>query len=250
MNRKIIIKISGLVAVLVFIVASLNFTSMERKHIVFSEMQIIFHEPYQFVTVQEIEKIVNKNFKGLNGAMVDTVSTEIIEEKIEENPWVKKAEVFKGYAAPDSNGMMGGMKIYIEQEVPVLRIVHGADGFYVNANGKHLPYSPSYTTNVTVYTGYINDEEIKNNLLPFEQIINCDLFLKALIQQIDVNKNNELVLVPRVGDHIIEFGKLDNIEKKFRNLKAVYKNGFDADAWKKYKTVKLKYNNQVVCTLK
>ena len=250
MTRRIIFKIGGLVAILVFIVVSLSFTSMERKHVVFSNMEILFREPYQFVTSQEIEKIVNKNFRGLHGALIDTVNTEIIEEKIEENPWVKKAEVFKGYAVPDSSGLMGGLKIYIEQEVPLLRIVQGADAFYVNENGKHLPYSSSYTTNVTVYTGSINDEEIQKHLLPFEQIIDDDPFLKALIQQIDVSDNNELVLVPRVGDHVIEFGKPENIEQKFRNLKAVYKYGFDADAWRKYKTVTLKYKNQVVCTLK
>lgn len=250
MSRRIIFKIGGLAAVLVFIVVSVSFTSMERKDIVCSNMQVLFREPYRFVTSREIETIVNKNFKGFNGALVDTVNSEMIEEKIEENPWVKNAEVFKGYAASDSTGLWGGMKIYIEQEIPVLRIVQGADGYYVNSNGKHLPVSSSNTMSVTVYTGNINDKTIQEQLLPFEQFIDHDPFLKALIQQVDVRENNELVLVPRVGDHLIEFGKPENITQKFRNLKAAYKNGFDPEAWKQYKTVSLKYKNQVVCTLK
>lgn len=250
MNKKIIVKIVGLITVLVFIIVSLSFTSMERKHVVFSELQIEFKEPYQFITNKEIEKIIHKNFKGLEGTLLDTINTEIIEDKIEKLAWVKNAEVVKGYAAPGQIKLKGGLKIYIEQEVPVLRVVKGSDGYYVNANGKHMPYSSSYTTNVTVYTGSINDDDILNRLLNFEQFISSDPFLNALIQQIDVKSNNEMVLVPRVGDHLIEFGKPEDIELKFRNLKAVYKNGFDAEAWNKYKSVKLKYKNQVVCTLK
>ena len=250
MAKRIVYKLSGLVTIVIFIVVSLSFTSIERKHMLFSNIQIVFKEPYQFVTTAEIETIVNKNFKGLNGALIDTINTEVIENKIEENPWVKNAEVFKGYASSDSFNVTGGIKIYIEQEVPVLRVVDGASGYYVNSKGKHLPFSGSYTTKVTVYTGKIGDDELINDLLSFEKAITADPFLSALVQQVDVQSDHELILVPRVGDHVIEFGKIENIEKKFRNLKAVYQNGFDEEAWYRYKKVSLKYKNQVICTLK
>lgn len=250
MTRKIIFKIAGLAAIFVFIVVTLSFTSVERSHITYAKLQVIFHEPYQFVTVSEIEKIVQKNFKGLNGALIDTLNTEVIELKIEEHPWIKSAEVFKGYAKPDSLFIVGGIKIFIEQEVPILRVVKGSDGFYLTREGKHLPFSASYTTNVPVVTGKVDDAFLQARLIPFILTATAEPFWKALFQQIHVTENEELIIVPRVGDHRIEFGKVENIEKKFRNLKAVYKNGFNTDGWNKYKTVTLKYDNQVVCTRK
>lgn len=250
MKRKFILNIVGLFAILVFIVVSLSFTSVERTHIVFTQLKVVFNQPYQFVTENEIEKIVYENFKGLNGALIDTVNTESIERIIEQHPWIKNAEVFKGYSNPDSLFMNGGMKIFIEQEKPILRVVNGAEGYFVNNQGKHLPFSSSDTKKVPVLTGHINDRFLKEELIPFINIAMIDPFWNALFQQIHVTENEELIIVPRVGDHRIEFGKVENIDKKFRNLKAVYKEGFKEEGWNKYKTLTLKYENQVICTLK
>lgn len=250
MRKKYIINISGLLTILVFIIVSLSFTSIERTHIVLRNLKVVFKQPYQFVTESEIENIVYKNFKGLNGALIDSINTELIENKIEQHPWVKKAEVFKGYANPDSVFLNGGIKIFIEQETPILRVVNGADGFFVNSKGKHMPFSSTYTFNVPVITGDVNDRFLLEELLPFINKTKIDPFWDALFEQIHVTGNEELIIVPRVGDHQIQFGKIEHVDKKFRNLKAVYKEGFKNDAWNKYKTVSLKYDNQVICTLK
>ena len=250
MKRKIIFNIASLVGILLFIGVSLSFTSIERTHIVYSNLKVVFNERYRYVTEKEIENIVYKNFKGLKGALIDTVNTEQIESKIEEHPWVKKAEVFKGYANSDKSFLNGGIIILIEQEDPVLRFVKGADGYFVNKHGKHLPFSNSNTKNVPVITGSIDDNFLQNDLIPFLSEVTTDAFWKALIEQIHVTKNKELIIVPRVGDHKIEFGPIVNVDKKFRNLKAVYKDGFKNDGWNKYKIVSVKYQNQVVCTLR
>ena len=80
-------------------------------------------------------------------------------------------------------------------------------------------------------------------MLPFVNFINADPFWKALFQQVQVEPNGELILIPRIGDHQIDFGKAENIELKLRNLKLVYTEGFKGDAWSKYRTVSLKNKN-------
>ena len=92
--------------------------------------------------------------------------------------------------------------------------------------------------------------EHRLNLIKFIKFISNDEFWKAQIQQIHIRTDHELVLVPRVGDQLIVFGKPEKIEMRFRNLKALYTEGFSTDGWNKYKTITLKYDNQVVCTLK
>ena len=75
-----------------------------------------------------------------------------------------------------------------------------------------------------------------------------DSFLQAQIEQIYINKSNEIELVPKVGRHLILFGDIDNMETKFENLIVFYEQGMKKAGWKKYKTINLKYSNQVICS--
>ena len=56
--------------------------------------------------------------------------------------------------------------------------------------------------------------------------VNKDDFWRAQIEQVFIQQNGELLLLPQVGDYLIEFGTPDNYELKLRNLKAVYQQGF------------------------
>jgi len=83
-------------------------------------------------------------------------------------------------------------------------------------------------------------------LLPFILFIKNNEFWKAQIEQVHIEKNGDVTLVPLVGDHLIEFGKLDNYQAKLRNMKAFYSQVLAKNNWNKYKTLSLKYNNQIV----
>ena len=74
-----------------------------------------------------------------------------------------------------------------------------------------------------------------------------DELWKAQIQQIYVTPSGEFELIPRIGSHIIEFGRADEIEEKFSKLQLLYLQGFNNLGWNLYSRINLKYNNQVVC---
>jgi cell division protein FtsQ len=250
MNRKLIIRFASLVLVLAFISVTLGFTHAEWKALVVNDIQVKYTEDYKFVSEKEIKEIVSRNFKTLLHASLDTVNIQKIEDKIEENAWVKKAEVYKGYALGDSVRAGGAIIIKIIQENPVLRVVDETGGFYLDALGKKLPVSLHHTQKVMVVSGSCPDSVLTKTILPFVNHINTDKFWQSLFMQVHVNHSGELVLVPRVGNHQIEFGYPENVDQKLRNLKLVYTKGFTKTDFDKYKTLNLKYNNQVVCTLK
>jgi cell division protein FtsQ len=66
--------------------------------------------------------------------------------------------------------------------------------------------------------------------------------------QINVVKNSEVELVPRVGNHIVLLGGVDRYEQKLEKLNKFYTEGLGYDSWNKYKVINLKYENQVVCS--
>ena len=70
---------------------------------------------------------------------------------------------------------------------------------------------------------------------------------KAQVEQIDVTKEGQIRLVPRVGEHILILGTADDVEKKLERLMNFYKNGLDNVGWNKYRSISVAYDNQVVC---
>jgi cell division protein FtsQ len=62
--------------------------------------------------------------------------------------------------------------------------------------------------------------------------------------------NNELKLIPAVGEHTILLGKIENYNyvEKLDKLKIFYDNGLSKTGWDKYSVINLKYDHQVVGT--
>jgi cell division protein FtsQ len=87
-------------------------------------------------------------------------------------------------------------------------------------------------------------------LLPLISFINENTFWSSQIDQIYVGVNGELSMIPRVGDQVIIFGTPEDFEVKFRNLKALYTEGFKSGGWNRYSMINAKFLNQIVCTKK
>lgn len=58
----------------------------------------------------------------------------------------------------------------------------------------------------------------------------------------------KLELVPRSGDHIIEFGRIENVEEKLDKLMRFYKEGLRNKGWDNYSVINIEYDGQVVCS--
>jgi cell division protein FtsQ len=99
-------------------------------------------------------------------------------------------------------------------------------------------------------SGVVAYEFARKRLLPMIQYVQEDPFLAAQIDQIHVGGTGNLTLVPRVGDQLIYFGPPEDYQLKFRNLKALYKDGFKKGGWTIYKSINLSYKNQVICLKK
>ena len=57
-------------------------------------------------------------------------------------------------------------------------------------------------------------------------------------------------MVPRVGEHIVFLGKIDNFEEKLAKLKLFYEKALNQVGWNKYSRISLEFNNQIICTKK
>jgi cell division protein FtsQ len=149
---------------------------------------------------------------------------------------------------------------------PLVRIIneHG-ENYYISTDGNILPFSTKYTPRVLVASGNIANtyKAIKDSALNIHQkstdktailasIHNLAMalseheYLNKYIEQIYINRQNEIELVPADGDHFVILGNTENVQKKFSNLMAFYRAG-KPKMEQGFQSLNLKYTNQVIC---
>ncbi|MDR1809260.1 MAG: hypothetical protein LBR34_02500 [Prevotella sp.] len=194
-------------------------------------------EDAKLITTGEIEKLVDA--RGLNpyGKPLKEINTYEIEKTIEANEMLKSAEVFV-----TGNG---GIRAVVKSRKPVLRVIaaNGAN-YYIDADGEKAPLSKHFVADLPLATGAVNEDFAKTGLLEFALFLRQDEFWNSQIEQIVVLPNNELKLIPAVGEHVILLGKLDNYSEKLDKLKTFYAKGLSETGWDKYSVINLKYDRQ------
>nr|WP_320023195.1 hypothetical protein [uncultured Draconibacterium sp.] len=240
-------KIGGLLMLLVFLLVTLAFTSLKYNHVNCNDIQINYN-PEEVIKVNpaELLKLVKSVDKDIIGKDFDSINTVQIEQALEKHEAILKAEVYKVVTRTDSATFKGVLAIDLKHRKPVVRIFSNKGNYYLDEFGGKIPVSTNYAANVLVVTGDISEEYAKETLLPCVLTIENDEFWKAQIEQIHVQKDGDVLLIPLVGDHTIEFGTLENYQEKLRNMKAFYKQILAKNNWNKYKTISLKYKDQVI----
>ena len=180
---------------------------------------------------------------------------QVVVDGTEENAFIDETEVLgiikRGYGDIEGCNIVSVDKdslehILVRNSVPVLRIMSG-EGYYVDEDGKIMPLSRKYTSRVVVATGNISRKFACNGLYPFIMTLRNDEFWDALVEQIVVEKGNEVVLIPKVGNFRIVLGTLDDMNEKLENLRLFLREGIVLKGWNVYKEINLKFKNQIVC---
>ena len=197
----------------------------------------------QFIQARDIENLLKKEKMFPVGKPLAEINTMEMEEAITTNRLVKSVDV---YTTQD-----GTLIASIRQRNPVLRIISHRDGnYYIDTEREKMPISQNYTVYLPVATGYITEEFAKGELFDFVMFISHNSTWDAWIEQIVVDQNDKVQIVPRAGDFKVRLGSLDDYEEKLEKLKLFIDQGLNTVGWNRYSEVNLEYNNQVVCTMK
>lgn len=204
----------------------------------------------RLINEDNIREVIFSSFgRELEGLKIEDVNLERLEQVLEAEPFILDADV---YADGRSN-----IQIRVTQRAPVLRVMgNNNQNYYLDKIGYQMPLSDLFAAKVLIATGNLApyQEDFltkKRNTLKdvflLAEVIRADDFLNALIEQIHVSNKGDMTLIPKLGNQKIIFGKLDNVENKFRRLKTFYKEALPHEGWRKYETIDLQFKNQVVC---
>jgi cell division protein FtsQ len=212
----------------------LECTSMEIKVMATSEI------PY--LNAAFVELFLKQT--GLNpvGKKMSAINVDSIEIGLQRNRLIKTAEVYKT--------VDGKVKVEVSQRTPILRVISENRNFYVDNEGAIMPVPANFAAYVPVATGNINEEYATNELYDFALFLQRNQFWNSQIGQIHIRPNLDVELVPRVGNHLILLGQIEDYKENLDKLKLFYDKGLNKVGWNRYSLINLKYKNQVVCTKK
>lgn len=203
----------------------------------------------RFLDEVEIEALIENSGEPIIGHYLALINTNKLEKKLSTFTTLDHVEIFRKVEAKGFS-FHGKLVINVDERTPVIRIKNSTEDYYMDSSGVHIPVSSKYVGRILIASGSIPDATIEKSLLKMADFVNKDEFWRAQIEQVFVQENGELMLLPQVGDFLVEFGTPDEYDLKLRNLKAVYQQGFKYLGWNKYKKISVKYRNQVVCTKK
>lgn len=238
-----IICLSGLVVLMGFI-------EVKKQDVKCENVKIIIPGADNFIEREEIDAILAESEGQLIGRNLKEVNTQKIEKAIQANPYIAFAKVYAD--------MDGVIRIEIKQRQPVLRVINaGGQDYYIDKEGLKMPVSANFTANVLVATGNILEgfggrvdslrTSLAADLYEIALYLKQDTLWDAQIEQIFVNNKKDIELIPRVGNQRIILGDASSLDHKMKNLLAFYKQAMPLMGWDAYKTISVKYANQVVC---
>jgi cell division protein FtsQ len=261
--KKIII-ISVWVILALALILGIVFSGIIHQHRICKAVEININNggADPFFTADDINTLLILKNDSIKGKKMSEINESLIENIIKENPYILNADVY--------TSMDGVLKINITQRKPIVRIINKLNQyFYLDNLGVKMPINAKYPANVVIATGNINaayllfspqnfnqrndtlnlkKDSILFSIYKIADYIYKNNFLKSQIEQIYVNEDAEIELIPKLGDQIIIFGNAENIEEKFNKLLIIYKEAFNKLGWDKYKIINLTYADQVVCT--
>ena len=225
-------------------------------------IQIDRSDENHFVSVEDVYAMISHEIDTSYQKAMISINTEKMEHQLGNHPSVARAEVYKT--------INGDLMVEITQRKPIVRIFpKNGESFYMDEHGKLMPVSDNFTARVMVANGFIDESYSKSYHLSAKEILKNDSisassllddiflfsdyiqkhpFWEAQIEQLYVNKDLEIELIPRVGNHTIVFGDATRLNEKFNNLMIFYNQGLSKTGWNEYSTINLKFKDQIICT--
>ena len=196
----------------------------------------------RFVTAREIMKEIESLGLTNGRRYIAEVNTDSIERFLAASDKIESVTVVR--LTNDS------ILVRVDPMVPVARVFEpNGLSYYINREGKHMKADARYHIDVPVIAGSFPDSAFSpTRLLPLIDYISASPTLSEMITMIKVDSPTDVILVPQIRGHVINFGEPDAFESKFARLKRIYRDVLPVKGWEYYDTLSVKWGGQVVAT--
>lgn len=205
-------------------------------------IEIVNEDSVAFVTRQGISRELNEVGLYPVGRRLSVIDTDSIERRLSESEFMEDVECF--FDVDDV------LVIRARQLVPVMRVFDGESSYYVNREGKRMSAQGRYHVDVPVVEGHFTDSFKPTALLPMIEYVDADEALSSLVTMYVVRDSCNICFVPSIVGHIVNMGDGTGFKSKFAKLMLFYKEVMPVKGWGTYSEISLKWDHQVVATLR
>jgi cell division protein FtsQ len=253
---RIILAASAVTACLVLWLVGDRVSAGSRREVTCRGVEAVIADSLQrrFVSPEDIQEWM-ADYGTFLGQRLDSVDLRRVEEIIDGKSAVRKSQA---WLTDD-----GILHVSVTQRQPVVRFQSANGGYYADADGFLFPLQSRHTVRVPVVDGFLplhlekgfkgephTDEEKQwvASMLGLIRYLDDRKQWNDLVGQITVQKDGNLVLIPREGPERFLFGTPTGIDAKFSRIRKYYEAVVPArENEKPYRTVDVRYAGQIVC---
>jgi cell division protein FtsQ len=238
---------------ILFGIGGLLFLSVQRKRMA-SVDTVVIHiqaaESGRLIQEKEVKALMVKSLGfSPDRKKIRSVNSQKLERDLKKDARIQHVDVY--FDAKDR------LHIALVPKEVIVRITDNrGSSYFLDAKGKKVPVVQGSAVRVPLANGFIDayregfdkkeGKSVLKDIFYMIQYIRNDEFLHALVEQIFVDENGEIILIPKVGKEKIVFGGADQMDEKFDNLKIFYRDGMTKLGWNRYPVLNVKFVNQVV----
>lgn len=252
-SKETIWRIVGIVGSSIILLSMISFIDKREVGYRVDDIEVKIENTYENFFIDEddvLSLVVQQKGDSILGDAQGRVSLKEIEARIEGHSFIKDAQVFRD--------LTGHLVVKAIQNKPIARIIAGnGKNAYLGEDGDILPTSSKYTARVVILSGNymnqltergnVNENEYDLKLFDLINFIIEDDFWSMQIAQIDVNSKGKIVMIPQVGKQRLEFGRAEDVERKFKRLEIFFKEIMPTKGWNTYSRVNVEYKDQIIC---
>lgn len=241
---KILLILLGAVVLMVLVVVA----NVNRAHSTVRGIDVVirYGRTPRLVSDQTVRDSIVAALPGVLSQQVGDVDREAVAAAAARVPYLERVSA--------SVSVSGKIVIRARQRRPIARLFYGSREYYFDKEGSIMPTSPLGDCNVVVaggdFTEPLRSDSLNAQMLSLVKLasfLDDEKQYGQLIDQIFVEADGDMMMVPKLGDHIVELGSVDDLEAKFSNLVTFYRKGMPRAGWNTYSRISLKYKGQVVC---
>ena len=201
------------------------------------------------ITPKDIRLMVEKGLPNdIKMQPIHELEIAEIEDMLRSDTRIYSAQVFVD--------VQQNLHVEIIQRRPIMRVMNKqGDQFYIDQTGEYVAQSSIRAVRVPVISGHIESLKPLEVIKPKSRLykaftivnqIRKDEFLNALVEQIYFEKDDRVILIPKVGEEKIVLDHIDDLPEKLKNLKVYYKEVAKSNSWGKYDEIDISYRKQVI----
>ena len=217
-----------------------------RGEMTCNALDVEITDDFEFVSAAQVAAYIEADYGKCVGRHIDSIALGRIETLLE-----KRSVILDSEAWTTDDGVL---HVSVRQRKPKVCCKGKDKGWYIDKEGFAFPMSSGYEAEVLTIEGNIPDlgrpgrEQWIAGVLELERFISGSRTWRGRIATLRVDDKGDIRLTTTDGDEQFILGYPDNIPEKFARMEKYYSHILPSlEDGKRYKSVNLKFNKQLIC---